>query len=306
MRDWIEELAGRTVEDGSLGIETADGKAAAERLVCVPAHDMADELAGHMFAQLAVRGGTPAVLEYDLPRSEVLRRLAEIGAEQVFISALAPFAFTQAREVCRDLRAHFPGLRIVVALWDLRAEAERYRKRLTAAGADEVVATLEEAVRAIRLAPAREIDPAAVAGELKKALREGGPAGGRDAAGRGRAEAAGGEPGRRGAAAGAGGAARRRGGGPAHRPGRRSSRGDFLRERLLALGEAAPQGQGYRALALSAPEEEEEIGLLILTLLLRRAGWSVVHLGQRAPDEGFDEVIASVSRTRCSSRRSCR
>ena len=38
----------------------------AERLVCVPAHDVADELAGHMFAQLAVRGGTPAVLEYDL------------------------------------------------------------------------------------------------------------------------------------------------------------------------------------------------------------------------------------------------
>jgi predicted PurR-regulated permease PerM/methanogenic corrinoid protein MtbC1 len=293
MRDWIEELAGRTVQDGSLGTETVDGRAAAERLVCVPAHDVADELAGHMFAQLAVRGGKPVVLEYDMPRSEVLRRLAEIGAEQVFISALAPFAYTQAREVCRDLRAHFPGLRIVVALWDLRAEAERHRKRLTAAGADEVVASLEEAVRAIRLAPAREVDPAAVAGELVKAFREGDLQGAetllaeaerklpveslvvevlqpaleelRDDAAAGRVP-----------------------------PEREKLCGDFLRERLFALGDAAPQGQGYRALALSASEEEEEIGLLVLALLLRRAGWSVVHLGQRAPDEGFDDVIASV------------
>ncbi len=293
IRDWIDELAGRTVEDGSLGAETVAGESVAERLVCVPAHDVADELAGHMFAQLAVRGGTPAVLEYDMPRSEVLRRLAELGAEQVFISALAPFAYAQAREVCRDLRSHFPGLRIVVALWDLRAEADRYRKRLTAAGANEVVATLEEAVRAIRLAPTREVDPAAVAGELAKAFREGDLQ---------QAETLLGEAERKlpveslavevlqpaleelrdDAAA-----------------GRLTAEqeklcGDFLRERLFTLGDAAPQGQGYRALALSASEEGEEIGLLVLALLLRRAGWSVVHLGQRAPDEGFDDVIASV------------
>lgn len=101
VRDWIEDLASKTIEDGSLGEETAAGVQAG-RLVCVPAHDAADELAGHMFAQLAVRGETPAVFEHDLPRGEVLRRLAEMGVEQVFISSLAPFAYTQAREVCRD------------------------------------------------------------------------------------------------------------------------------------------------------------------------------------------------------------
>ncbi len=160
VRDWIEELAGRTGEDGSLGLELAAVEPA--RLVCVPAHDTADELAGHMFAQLAARGGTATVLAHDLPRAEVLRRLAEARPEQVFISALAPFAYTQAREVCRDLRAHFPGLRIVVGLWDLRAEADRFRRRLAAAGADEVVATLQEAVKAIRQ-PDRTARPAAVA-----------------------------------------------------------------------------------------------------------------------------------------------
>ena len=83
IRDWIEELAGRHGRGRQPGRRDGRGKAAADRLVCVPAHDVADELAGHMFAQLAVRGGTPTVLEYDLPRSEVLRRLAELGAEQV-------------------------------------------------------------------------------------------------------------------------------------------------------------------------------------------------------------------------------
>jgi hypothetical protein len=70
--------------------------------------------------------------------------------------------------------------------------------------------------------------------------------------------------------------------------------GDLLRQRLIALSEEAPPERGYRALAVSASEEEEEIGLLILTFLLRRAGWSVVHLGQRAPDESFDDAITSV------------
>jgi predicted PurR-regulated permease PerM len=209
IRDWIDELAGRTVAGVKLGLRTAVGQATAERLVCVPAHDVADELAGHMFAQLAVRGGTPHVLEAGMARSEVLRRLAELGAEQVFISALAPFAYTQAREVCKGLRSHFPKLRIVVALWDLRAEADRYRRRLTAAGADEVVATLEEAVRAIRLAGAGGRpgggDGGADEGDPRRR-----PAAGRDPAGGGRPQAAGREPGGRRAAAGPGGAAGRR------------------------------------------------------------------------------------------------
>ncbi|HET9209731.1 MAG TPA: hypothetical protein VFR03_05005, partial [Thermoanaerobaculia bacterium] len=58
-------------------------------------------------------------------------------------------------------------------------------------------------------------------------------------------------------------------------------------------GEAAPQGQGYRALAVPAPGEEPETGLLILTLLMCQAGWSVIHLAQ-LPDEGLEEAVASV------------
>jgi predicted PurR-regulated permease PerM/methanogenic corrinoid protein MtbC1 len=292
IRDWIEELSGRTGEDGSLGPETA-GDATAGRLVCVPANDRADELAGQMFAQLAARGSEATVLPYELPRSEVLRRLAELGAEQVFISALAPFAYTQAREVCRDLRTHFPGLRIVVALWDLRAEAERFRRRLVAAGADEVVATLSDAVKAVRQSPSRAADTSALAAELGKALCDLDTTRAEkllaDAEQQLPIETLAAEvllP----ALAGLG--SDRKSG--RLTPGQETLAGDLLRARLVALGEESPQNHGYRALVASDPAEESEAGLLIFTLLLRRAGWSVVHLGQREDDDGLDEVIAAV------------
>lgn len=292
VRDWIEEFSSRIVEDGSLGPESA--KAASEsRLVCVPADDAADELTGHMFAQLAVRGGTPTVLEHGLPRAEVLRRVAELGAEQVFISALAPFAYAQAREVCRDLRRHFPGMRIVVALWDLRSEADRLRRRLVASGADEVVATLQDAVMAIRLAQAPAADPAALVKELLQAFRDGdAPAAGKllaEAEQRLPVEVLAVEvldPALTGL-------------GEEWAAGKISDEheqlaGDLLRGRVTALAEAAPDGRGLRALAFSAPEEQRENGSLILALLLRRAGWSLIYFGQREEDQGLDEVIASV------------
>jgi predicted PurR-regulated permease PerM len=291
VRDWIEEIAARTAKDGSLGPRLASPQTAG-RLVCVPAHDMADELAGQMFAQLAVGGGVPLVLEYDLPRSEMLRRLAELGADQVFISALAPFAYTEAREVCREVRAHFPGIRIVVALWDLRAEAERFRRRLSAAGADEVVGTLQDAVKAIRLSPVKDLDPAALGVELRRAFRNGDA----EKAETLLTEA---EPLipmetfalevmrplaavlRRDAAAGR------------INPERERLALDLLAERLIELNETAPQGSGYRALSISVPGRQE-IGPLVLALLMRHAGWSVVQLIQRSPDESFDEAVASV------------
>ena len=291
IRNWIEDLSTRPLEEGSLGVEPIPETA--PRLVCVPAQDLADELVGHMLAQLVAGGGEPPpVLEHDLPRPEVLGRLAELGAEQVFLSVLAPYSYTQVRELCRDLRAHFPGLRIVVALWDLRAEAERFRRRLAAVGVDEVVATLQEAVRAVRTAPSRASDPAVLAAELGRAFREGDLP---------RAETLLDEAGpkipletlvldvlrpalaglRRDAAS-----------------GRIAAGGErlayaLLRERLTTLSERASQGQGYRALAVPAPGEEVETGLLILTLLMCQAGWSVIHLAQ-LPEEGLEEAVASV------------
>jgi len=289
VRDWIEEHSGRICEDGSLGPEPASlGEPGV--LVCVPAEDAADELAGQMFAQLAVRSGTATVLEHGLPRAEVLRQVTDLGAEQVFISALAPFAYAQAREVCRDLRRHFPNLRIVVALWDLRSEADRLRRRLEASGADEVVSTLQDAVRAVRRAQEPEADPTAVVAELRRAFCAGEVAAVEKAltnaeqrlpvdtlavevlqpalVGLGEDWAAG-----------------------TLSNEQEQLASDLLRQRLTALSEKAPEGDRYRALAVCASEERHETGLMVLTLLLRRAGWNVDFLEAH---EGLDGAFASL------------
>jgi methanogenic corrinoid protein MtbC1 len=156
-----------------------------------------------------------------------------------------------------------------------------------------VVATLQEAVRAIRLSPSQEADPAAMAGELRQAMREGdGPAMEKllvDAEQRLNADTLAVEllqPALEGLAVDA-------------RESRLSPEQELLarqilHNRLALLAEPAPQGRGFRALTATAPDEQDEAGLLVLALLLRRAGWSVVNLGQREVDDGLDEVISSV------------
>ncbi len=47
---------------------------------------------------------------------------------------------------CKRLRARFPELRIVVALWHAQGNIEKGCNRLMAAGASEVVTTLKAAI----------------------------------------------------------------------------------------------------------------------------------------------------------------
>jgi len=60
-------------------------------------------------------------------------------------------------------------------------------------------------------------------------------------------------------------------------------------DRLIAAT-PAPTRRG-RILAASPPGEEHTIGLLTMTLLLRRAGWDVVYLGANVPLEEMEGTI---------------
>lgn len=59
----------------------------------------------------------------------------------------------------------------------------------------------------------------------------------------------------------------------------------LIRQRLLALLQAQPEwsSPAPALVAACAPEEQHELGLLILALLARRQGWRVTFLGQRTP-----------------------
>ena len=50
--------------------------------------------------------------------TEILESLANEPNTVVFISALPPFAFSQARSICQRVRLHLPHNRIVIGLWN--------------------------------------------------------------------------------------------------------------------------------------------------------------------------------------------
>jgi methanogenic corrinoid protein MtbC1 len=66
----------------------------------------------------------------------------------------------------------------------------------------------------------------------------------------------------------------------------------FLRRRLTALLQTYAQ-PASRPLAVtgSAPSEWHEIGILLVSLALRRAGWRVIYLGQNVPAEHLLEEV---------------
>ena len=66
----------------------------------------------------------------------------------------------------------------------------------------------------------------------------------------------------------------------------------FLRRRLTALFHAYDQPDaGPLAITGSAPAEWHDIGILLLSLSLRRHGWRVIYLGQNVPAEHLIQEI---------------
>ena len=116
-KDLVEELGLRHdyTRPAEISVERA---AAAEKIVCVPVRDDADEIVGIMLAQLLERAGYTAVA---VPISGVEVMLAEVAKADpgvVCLSALPPYAISHARRIYRRLRAQHPQLKIIIGLWN--------------------------------------------------------------------------------------------------------------------------------------------------------------------------------------------
>jgi hypothetical protein len=87
-------------------------------VICISASDQADELTNHMLGQLMEQASHQTLLlSASTVSSEILDSLAREPNTVVFISALPPFAFSQARAICQRVRTHLPHNRIVIGLW---------------------------------------------------------------------------------------------------------------------------------------------------------------------------------------------
>ena len=117
-------------------------------VVCIPADDQADEIAAVMLAQLLEQRGHKTML---LPAAalapEIVDRLREEPSTTICISALPPFAFVHARNLCMRVRELLPKNRILIGLWGEPGDTEIMRKRFGAGRPQAVATTLAEAIQ---------------------------------------------------------------------------------------------------------------------------------------------------------------
>lgn len=142
----ISELVAELAEYRAEGEGILEGRGEFA-VVCLSARDQADELSTTMLAQLMERAGHPTlVLSTASLSDEVLGGLAAAPETVVFISALPPFAFSQARAACQRVRGKMPKNRIAVGLWHTEDDKEQMAERLGSGKPDVVVGLMAEAL----------------------------------------------------------------------------------------------------------------------------------------------------------------
>lgn len=122
-------------------------------VICISANDQADELTGQMLVQLMEQAHHQTLL---LPAasvsSEILDSLASETSTVIFISALPPFAFSQARAICQRVRAHLPHNRIIIGLWNPTEDADQTELTIERFGSGKpnvIVNTLAQALQQV-------------------------------------------------------------------------------------------------------------------------------------------------------------
>lgn len=131
--------------------DPAGMKGTALRVLCLPAEDDADRLAGAMLATLLrVRGHEAEDAAVRAASEDAAGRVDAEAVDCVVISAVAPGGAMQARDATRRLTARGRDVAIVVGLWNAVGPLEGVRQRLTASGADAVCTRFAEALEFIR------------------------------------------------------------------------------------------------------------------------------------------------------------
>ena len=122
-------------------------------VVCISANDQADELSTHMLVQLMEQASHQTLHLLASVSDEILDALAKEPNTVIFISAVPPFAFSQAHTICQRVRSHLPDNRIVIGIWNTTEDADQTHdltvQRFGNGSPTAVVNTLAQAVRQV-------------------------------------------------------------------------------------------------------------------------------------------------------------
>jgi hypothetical protein len=120
------------------------------RIFCLAANDQADEITSSMLAQLLERGGHGVLsLPFGSPFEDIVKNIPLEPQDVICISALPPFAFTQAASLCQRVRLHSPEIKILAGIWGVSGDLEKAKARFGSARPDTVLGSLAQAVEQI-------------------------------------------------------------------------------------------------------------------------------------------------------------
>jgi predicted PurR-regulated permease PerM/CheY-like chemotaxis protein len=120
------------------------------RIICLPARDQADEIAGLMLANLLhERGYSVTNVSAATLASERVDMISRLKADLVVVSALPPGATVHARYLCKRIREKFPDIQLLVGIWNAKDNLEKTQKRLAGAADVRLVDGFQNAVAMI-------------------------------------------------------------------------------------------------------------------------------------------------------------
>jgi predicted PurR-regulated permease PerM len=141
-----KEIVKATKEPGGESDAVVSTNASSLRVLCLPARDEADEIAGRMLAQLlAEKGCVVEAVSVTALASEMVDLVEERKADVVCISAMPPAAAAHARYLCKRLQGRFPDAHLIVGLWNATGDLNKKREHLGCGSTTAVVATLADA-----------------------------------------------------------------------------------------------------------------------------------------------------------------
>jgi predicted PurR-regulated permease PerM len=124
------------------------------RVLCLPASDEADEIAATMLAQLlSARGVRTATFPLATIRRQAFGIIRPGSNDVICISAIPPFAFTQARALTLQIGLEFPRAKVIVGIWGFGGDVEKALDRFEEPRPAHILTTLTDALQYFKVIP---------------------------------------------------------------------------------------------------------------------------------------------------------
>jgi len=116
-------------------------------ILCLPAHDEADEITALMLAQLLqFQGYCSTAASVTALVGEMVEMVEQNRVHLVAVSAMPPSAVAHSRYLCKRIHAKYPEIKMIVGLWSFRGDLKKATARITCVGTVSVTTTLKEAM----------------------------------------------------------------------------------------------------------------------------------------------------------------